>query len=146
MKATWLYRIAAVIFVLFSAGHTVGFLTFVPPTAEGQSVYAAMNSVNLQLPHANGGVYTYGGFYRGFGLFASVYLLLAAYLSWHLGTLVRKLPAALGALPWVFFASQLGTFAITWSYFPAGPTTFAGMSTLCLGAAALLAKSSKSNP
>ena len=28
MKATWLYRAAAVVFVLFALGHTLGFLEF----------------------------------------------------------------------------------------------------------------------
>jgi len=35
-----LYRIAAVVFVLFAAGHTLGFLGFKPPTAEALYVTA----------------------------------------------------------------------------------------------------------
>src|ERR1700676_2660479 len=117
MKATYLFRIAAILFVLFAAGHTIGFLKFVPPTPEGQAVMAAMNNVRLQ----PGTVYTYGDFYRGFGLFATVYFLFAAFLAWHLGELARKLPAAAGSLPWIFFCVQLASLAITWRYFPAPP-------------------------
>jgi hypothetical protein len=29
-----LYRIASVVFLFFAAGHTLGFLTFTPPTSE----------------------------------------------------------------------------------------------------------------
>src|SRR6202035_3335380 len=99
MKATWLYRIAAILLVLFAAGHTVGFLKFVPATPEGKAVIESMNTVTLQ----PGAPYTYGGFYRGFGLFATVYFLFAAVVSWHLGELARKLPTAAGSLPWAFF-------------------------------------------
>jgi len=34
MSATLLYRMAAVLFVLFAVGHTYGFLTLRPPSAE----------------------------------------------------------------------------------------------------------------
>jgi len=95
MKATWLYRIAAILLLLFATGHTVGFLKFVPPTPEGQAVMNAMDNVHLQ----PGATYTYGGFYRGFGFFLTVYLLFAAFLAWHLGELARKHPAAAGSLP-----------------------------------------------
>jgi hypothetical protein len=83
MSATVLYRVSAVILLLFAAGHTLGFLTFKPPSAEGLAVREAMNSVPLQV---GGQTFTYGGFYRGFGLFVSTYLLFCAYLAWHLGT------------------------------------------------------------
>jgi hypothetical protein len=134
MKATYLYRIAAILFVLFAAGHTIGFLKFVPPTLEGQAAMAAMNNVPLQ----PGVAYTYGGFYRGFGLFASVYFVLAAFVSWHLGELASKLPTAVGSLPWTFFFLQLVGLALTWKYFPAPPVVFSALVALCTGCAALL--------
>jgi hypothetical protein len=74
MKATWLYRTAAILFVIFATGHTIGFLKFVPPTSEGKAVMDAMNTVTLQ----PGAAYTFGAFYRGFGLFVTVYFLFAA--------------------------------------------------------------------
>ena len=114
MKSTWLYRIASILFVLFAIGHTVGFLKFIPPTPEGQAVMAAMNNVQLQ----PGAAYTYGGFYRGFGLFATVYFVFAAFVAWHLGELARKYPAAVGSLPWIFFCLELVGFALTWKRFP----------------------------
>jgi hypothetical protein len=59
MKATVLYRIASVVFVLFAAGHTVGFMTFKPPTAEGQAVQQSMDTVQFQV---GGRAFTYAGF------------------------------------------------------------------------------------
>jgi len=137
MKATWLYRIAAILLVLFAAAHTVGFLKFVPPTSEGKAAMDAMNTVSLQ----PGAVYTYGGFYRGFGLFATVYFLFAAFVAWHLGEWARKLPAAAGSLPWIFFCVQLAGLAISWRYFPPPPVVSSALVALCVGLAAFLARS-----
>jgi hypothetical protein len=142
MKATWLYRIAAILLVLFATGHTIGFLKFVPPTPEGKAVMDAMNTVTLQ----PGAAYTYGGFYRGFGFFATVYFLFAAFLAWHLGELARKLPAAAGSLPWVFFFLQLVSLALTWKYFPPPPIVFSALTTLCAGGAAFLMRPASSIP
>jgi hypothetical protein len=140
MKATWLYRIASILLILFATAHTVGFLKFVPPTSEGKAVMDAMNTVSLQ----PGAVYTYGGFYRGFGLFVTVYLLFAAILAWHLGELARKLPAAAGSLPWIFFCVQLASVAISWRYFPAPPVVSSALVALCVGWAAVLMRSASS--
>jgi hypothetical protein len=87
MKAAVLYRIASVLLVLFAAGHTVGFLRFNPPSAEGQAVYESMNQVHFQV---KGSSFSYGGFYRGFGLFVTVYLLFSAFLAWYLGFLAGQ--------------------------------------------------------
>ena len=97
----------------------------------------AMNNVHLQ-PNAT---YTYGGFYRGFGLFATVYFVFAAFVAWHLGELARKYPAAAGSLPWIFFCLELVGFALTWKYFPGPPVVFSALVTLCIGCAALLLRS-----
>src|SRR5260370_1038563 len=48
MKATLLYRIASVLFILFAAGHTFGFLSFKPASPEGLAVRDAMNNVHFQ--------------------------------------------------------------------------------------------------
>src|SRR5438552_18678236 len=92
MKAIWLYRTAAVLLILFAAGHTFGFLNFKAPTAEGVAVFDAMNHVRFT---ARGATYSYGDFYRGFGLYISVYLLFSAFLAWHLGSQAQTLPQAI---------------------------------------------------
>jgi hypothetical protein len=138
MRTTLFYRIAAILFILFAAGHTFGFLHFVSPSGAGQTVFAGMNTIDLKIP---GGVYTYGGFYRGFGLFVSIYLLFAACVAWHLGSVAKKFPAALGALPWIFFVTQLATMAASWPYFPAPPIVSSVATALFLGAAAITSHS-----
>jgi hypothetical protein len=94
MTATLLYRISAFVLVLFATGHTLGFLTFKAPTAEGVAVQQAMDNVRFSM---GGKSLTYGDFYRGFGLFCTAYLLFAAFLAWHLGTMARSAPQAIGA-------------------------------------------------
>jgi hypothetical protein len=137
MKAAWLYRIAAILFLLFATGHTIGFLKFVPPTPEGQAVMNAMNNVHLQA----GTAYTYGAFYRGFGLFVTLYMLFAAFVAWHLGELTRKFPGAAGSLPWTFFCLQLIGLALSWKYFSPPPVVFSALVALCVGCAAVLVRS-----
>lgn len=132
MKSVWLYRIAAVVFLLFATGHSFGFLTFKAPTAEGRAVLESMNAVHFTV---GGTSFSYGGFYRGFGLFVTLYLLFSAFLAWHLGGLVRSAPHAIGALGWVFAIVQLLSFGLSWTYFAAAPATLSGAVAICLATA-----------
>ncbi len=134
MKSVWLYRIAAAFFVLFAAGHTFGFLSFKPSTAEGVAVLEAMNRVHFQ---AGGTSFSYGGFYRGFGLDITLYLVFSAFLAWHLAGLVKTAPAAIGALGWAFFGLQLAGLILTFKYFSTGPAVLGGVVAVCLGWAML---------
>jgi hypothetical protein len=135
LKAAILYRIASVIFVLFAAGHTVGFLTLVPPSPEARAVYEGMNSVHFQL---RGESFSYGGFYRGFGLSITVTLLFSAFLAWYLGTLAGSNPQAIGWLGWAFTLVQVISIVLSWKYFATGPAIFAAVVAICLGWAAWL--------
>ena len=137
MKATWLYRIAAVVFILFAAGHTFGFLTFRPHTSAGAAVFDAMNNMSFE---EHGTRYSYGRFYRGFGLSCSVAMLFSAFIAWHLGGLAAKFPQAIGALGWAFFVVQLAGVYLSWKYFGPPPMVFSAVLALGLGCAAWLAK------
>jgi hypothetical protein len=130
MKATVLYRIAAVLLIIFAAGHTIGFLQFRPETSEGRAVFESMNSVHFEIGRNS---FTYGGFYNGFGLFATLYLLFSAYLAWHLGALAGKNPSAIGALGWVFCAVQIGSLFLSWMYFLPPPVVLSALIAICLG-------------
>lgn len=136
IKAALLYRIAFVVLVLMAAGHTYGFLTFRPPSLEGRAVLEAMRSVHFQVGHAS---YSYGHFYVGFGLFATIYMLFAAFVAWHLAGLAKTNPSAIGALGWALFVVQLGSLAISWIYISAAPATLSAIVALCAGWAALIA-------
>lgn len=136
MSSTILYRIAAVVFVLFAVGHTYGFLSLRPPSDQARSVYDAMNTVHFQL---GGQSFSYGAFYRGFGLSCTVSMLFYAFLSWHLGQLARSAPGAIGALGWVFFVAQLPGAALSFLYFGVPPMVFSAVVAVTVGLAAWLA-------
>jgi hypothetical protein len=157
MSATLLYRIAAVLFVLFAAGHTAGFLLFRPPSPEGAAVLDAMNNVHFG---AHGAAYTYGGFYRGFGLFVTGYMLFSAVLAWQLGAMARargaagaaagegtgdgtmasaRRPAATGmlaAVGWALCTVQVADVVLGGMYFSVAQMAFPAVLALCLGGAA----------
>jgi hypothetical protein len=136
MTATLLYRISAFVLVLFAAGHTLGFLKFKAPTPEGVAVQQAMDDVRFSLGAKS---YTYGDFYRGFGLFCTAYLLFAAFLAWHLGAMARNNPQAIGALGWVFFGLQAIGIVLSWKYFVPPPIIFSAVLAVLTGWAAWLA-------
>jgi hypothetical protein len=137
MKATVLYRIAAVVFVLFALGHTYGFLSLRAPSPEGRAVYDAMNTVHF-LVHDRS--YSYGAFYRGLGLSCTVSMIFSAFFSWHLGELARSALSAIGAMGWVFVAVQAAGVVLSWKYFGPPPVVFSAALTLLLAWAAWLAR------
>ena len=139
MSPTLLYRIAAALLLLFAAGHTLGFLAFKPPTSEGLAVRNAMNSVQFQF---KGSSYSYGRFYKGFGLMVTAYLLFSAFLAWHLGSLASTSPQSIGVLAWVFVAVQLACLVLSLLYFFLLPALFSGIVVIALGWAAWLLSSS----
>jgi len=135
MSPTPIYRIVAVLLVLFAAGHTLGFMGFKPPTPESAAVRDAMNMVQFEFKGAN---YSFGNFYIGFGLTITAYLLFAAFLSWHLGTLASAHPQSIGALGWAFAIVQGACLVLSLRYFFLLPAILSGVVVLGLVWAAWL--------
>src|SRR5258708_36881202 len=135
MSATLLYRIAAFVFALFALGHTYGFLSLRAPSAEGRAVYDAMSTVHFELGSRS---FSYGDFYRGFGLSCTVSMIFSAFLACHLAQLARSSPGAIGALAWVFFVVQLAGVVLSFLYFGLPPVVLSVLVALILGWAALL--------
>ena len=79
MRASVFYRIAAVLLLLFEAGHTSGFPWSDPTWGVD---LGSMRSTHFYIM---GFSRTYWDFYVGFGLFVSAFLLLAVVLAWQLG-------------------------------------------------------------
>ena len=133
MTSTLLYRIAAVLLILFATGHTIGFLSFTPPTPEGVAVRDAMNNVHFQVRTHS---YTYGNFYRGFGLLVTAYLLFSAVLAWQLGSLAVKYPQAVRPLGWMLCSVQIASLILSAIYFSEAPVISSALVAACLGWAA----------
>ncbi len=134
MKAPILYRSAAVLLVLFAAGHTFGFRQNNPEWA-ADSVLLSMRSVHFD---AQGFTRTYWDFFSAFGLFFSVFLLFAAVLAWLLGGLPAETLARARSISWALAICFVAVTALSWRYAFTTPIVFATLITACLIAAASL--------
>jgi len=139
MKPVLWFRIVAGLLLLFAIGHTIGFLTFQPPTLEGQNVWKAMNTVRFS---AGTSSFSYGDFYTGFGLFITAFQLFAAWLAWSLGSMARREAPSARAIALGMSILQLFSLALSLRYFSAGPAILSGLTAACL---IIAATSSDSN-
>lgn len=129
---TRLLRGAAVLLVLFAVGHTLGFLAFKAPTPEGRAVLAGMNDVRFTL---GGHDYSYGGFYRGFGLDVSAYLLFTALLAWRIGGCVDESPRLVRSLTSYLLALQLANAGVSVLFFSLAPQMLSALLVTIVAAA-----------
>ena len=126
---------AAVLMLVFAAGHTFGFLSFHPSTPEGQAAWAAMNSAPLTPGSPRP---TYAGFYVGFGLFVTVFFLFEAWLAFFAGRLATSEPRTARTFSLALAVVQLASLLLSVRYFSAPPVVFSAI-TLTLFAAAVWA-------
>jgi hypothetical protein len=89
---------------------------------------------------------TYWDFYVGFGLFVSVFLLLAAVLAWQLGRLPPESLALMRGITWAFALCFAAITVLNWRYFFILPIAFSIVITLCLTTAAWLSAKQVSMP
>lgn len=132
MSASFFYRIAAGLLIFFALAHTAGMLSSKSPSPEASLVRRAMKDVHFTNMGSSNSFY---GYYLGFGLSLSAYLLFAAFVAWHLGGLAKRNPAAIGGLGWALFAVQTLLFVICCLYFFAAPIIVSGLIALSLGIA-----------
>ena len=79
---------------------------------------------------------TYWDFYVGFGLFVSVFLLLAVVLAWQLGGLPPESLALMRGTAWAFALCFAAITILSWKYFFIIPIAFSIVTTVCLVTAA----------
>lgn len=139
MKPSVLYRIAAVLLVLFAVGHTLGFRQ-IDPKWGIDSLVSSMRSIHFQ---TQGVIRTYWDFYVGFGLFVTVLLLFLAALTWQLGGLPAATLASMRVLLWALAICFIALTILTWRYFFLAPLVFCIVISLCLITAAWVASSGK---
>src|SRR5580692_3617344 len=140
MRASLFYRIAAVFLLLFDAGHTSGFPWSDPKWG------VDLGSMQTTHFYFMGFSRTYWDFYVGFGLFVSVFLLLAAVLAWQLGRLPPESLALMRGIAWAFALCFAAITGLSWRYFFSLPIAFSIVITLCLTAAAWLSAKQVSTP
>jgi len=142
MKASIFYRTAAVLLLLFAAGHTFGFRQNNPQWG-ADAVLGLMRSVHFD---AQGFTRTYWDFFSAFGLFFSVFLLFAAALAWLLGGLPAETLASVRSIAWALAFCFVAVTALSWRYAFTTPIVFSILITVCLTAAAWLSEQQVSRP
>jgi len=116
--------------LLFDLGHTAGYPWSDP--SWGVDLGAIQSSHFKVL----GFTRTYWDFYVGFGLFVSVFLLLAAIFAWQLGNLPAETRRLMRGSAWALSACFAAVTALSWMYFFTIPIAFSSVITVCLIVAA----------
>jgi hypothetical protein len=125
-----LYRIAAVLILLFDLGHLAGAPWSDP---EWGVDLGAVRSSHFKI---FGFSRTYWDFYVGFGLIVSVLLLLAAILAWQLGSLPAQTLRLVRPTAWALALCFAAVTVLSWVHFFIIPIAFSGAITVCLVVAA----------
>ena len=125
-----IYRIAAVLILLFDVGHTAGYPWSDP--SWGVDLSAVQSSHFKVL----GFTRTYWNFYVGFGLFVSVFMLLAAIFAWQLSNLPAETLRLVRLSGWALSVCFAAVTVLSWMYFFTIPIAFSGVITVCLIVAA----------
>src|SRR5262245_47061636 len=135
MTTTLWLRIAAVISLLFTAGHTMGGLTQWSPMGDN-AVLQQMTTFRFDVMGANR---SYLDFFMGFGWSLSVGMLLQTVLLWQLASLARGNPAGVRPLIGVFVLATFASGVIAWRFIFPLPALFSLALLLALVVAYILA-------
>jgi hypothetical protein len=122
------FRAAAVVMLLFAVGHTYGFWTFRPHAAEGRAVWDAMNSVHFS---EAGRTFSYGEFYKGFGLSISATQFFIAWLTWMLASMAKRGNNDARTIAWGLFVVQCVGFVLSLLYFAVPPAALSALGAMC---------------
>ena len=131
MTTRVIYRIAAVLMLLFDLGHTAGYPWSDPSWGVNLS---AIQSSHFKVL---GFTRTYWDFYVGFGLFVSVFMLLAAIFAWQLSNLPAETLRLVRSSAWALSVCFAAVTVLSWMYFFTIPIAFSGVITVCLIVATL---------
>jgi len=135
MKNITAFRSASVLLFIFCLMHTGGgMLAQKSLGPASDTVFDAMKSVHFDF---NGADSTWYGFWFGFGLTASIFLLLSAIVAWEFERVPNELWPSLQIISWAFVASHVANTVLAWKYFFAGPGVFGIIITLLLAVGTL---------
>ena len=134
MKASVLYRVAAVLLVLFAAGHTIGFRQSDPAWGV-DALLSSMRSIHFDM---QGFDRTYWDLFVAAGFCVGVFYLFAAILAWQLGGLPTATLALMRGTTWAFALCFAAITVVSLRYLFIIPIVFSLVITLCLTGAAWL--------
>jgi len=134
VRASIFYRIAAVLLLLFAAGHTLGFRQSDPAWGV-DALLASMRSIHFDV---QGFSRTYWDLFVANGLSVGVFYLFAAILAWQLGGLPAETRAMMRGTAWMFALCFAGITVVSWRYLFIPPIVLSSLITICLFVAAWL--------
>jgi len=134
MKASVLYRITAVLLLLFAISHTVGFSQS-DPSWGLDALLSSMRSIHFDVLGFNR---TYWDFFVAAGFSVGVLYLFAAILAWQLGNLPAATLALMRGTAWAFALCFAAITVVSWIYLFIIPIAFSIVITSCLTVAAWL--------
>jgi hypothetical protein len=141
MKPSILLRIAAILTLLYAAGHTMG-MPWTPSTGPQQS--ALIEQMKSNPFEVMGSVRTYWDFYFGFGVAISAYLVVQAVVLWLLAPLASDNALRLRPIIAALFIAFAVNAVIVYMYFFVVPLILALAIAVCLALAFISAKPSRS--
>src|SRR4051812_16428357 len=112
MNASLLYRIAAVLLLLFAVGHTLGFRQSDPKWGV-DALLGSMRSTRFDVQGFNR---TYWDFFVGAGFTVGVLYLFAAVLAWQFGSLPPATLSLMRTTSWAFALAFAAVAAVSWRY------------------------------
>ena len=136
MTTTLLLRIASVISLIFTVGHTMGGLRKWSPMGDN-TVLKAMTDVRFDAMGANR---SYLDFFMGFGWSLSVFMLMQTILLWQLASLAATDPARLRPIIAVIALATAASGVIAWRFIFPVPALFSLVLAIALGLAFLAAR------
>lgn len=138
MRASVLYRIAAVLLLLFAVIHTLAFHQSDPAWGV-DALISSMRSIHFVVQGFNR---TYWDFFVAAGFTVGVLYLFAAVLAWQLGRLPIATLVLLRGTTWAFALSFGAISTVSWKHLFVIPVAFSIAITICLTAAAWIAHGS----
>ena len=142
MKASMLYRVAAVLLLLFAVGHTLAFSQS-DPTWGIDALLSSMRSIHFDVQGFNR---TYWDLFLAAGFSVGVFYLFAAILAWQLGGFPVATLALMRGTAWAFALCFAAITVVSWRYLFIIPIAFSIVITLCLTAGAWLSARPASMP
>jgi hypothetical protein len=116
------FRVASGLLVVFCVMHTLGgMLAQKSLGADSDAVFAAMKRVHFDF---NGADSTWYGFWFGFGLTVSAFLLLSAVMAWMFERIPPESWPQVSVVAWALIVSHAINTVLAWQYFFAGPGVF----------------------
>jgi len=129
------FRVAAALLLLFCAGHTAGgMLAQKSLGPASDAVFAQMKAVHFVF---NGSDCTWYGFWFGFGMTVSLFLLSSAIIAWQLDKVSTAIWPSVSVIGWCLIAAHAVNTYLSWRYFFVGPTVIGGLATALMAWGAL---------